>query len=40
MESTISKSMIRDISLAPQGKLKLDWVKAHMPLLNVAAHAI
>lgn len=26
--------MIRDIKLAPQGKLKLDWVKAHMPLLN------
>lgn len=28
------ESSIRDITLAPQGKLKLDWVKAHMPLLN------
>ena len=27
-------SKIRNIDLAPQGKLKLDWVKAHMPLLN------
>ncbi|WP_199624661.1 adenosylhomocysteinase [Paenibacillus alkalitolerans] len=27
-------SMIRDIKLAPHGKVKLDWVKAHMPLLN------
>jgi adenosylhomocysteinase len=29
-----NNSMIRDIKLAPQGKIKLDWVKAHMPLLN------
>lgn len=28
------ESMIRDIHLAPQGQLKLDWVAAHMPLLN------
>lgn len=28
------ESVIRDIKLAPNGKLKLDWVKAHMPLLN------
>lgn len=27
-------SKIRNIDLAPQGKLKLDWVKTHMPLLN------
>lgn len=27
-------SMIRDLTLAPQGKVKLDWVKSHMPLLN------
>jgi adenosylhomocysteinase len=33
MNST-NNSLIRDINLAPQGKLKLDWVKAHMPLLN------
>ncbi|WP_415839555.1 adenosylhomocysteinase [Paenibacillus tarimensis] len=26
--------MIKDITLAPEGKLKLDWVKAHMPLLQ------
>ncbi|NMA14552.1 MAG: adenosylhomocysteinase [Clostridia bacterium] len=28
-------SMIRDINLAPKGQLKLDWVRAHMPLLNL-----
>jgi len=28
------ESMIRNIGLAPQGQLKLDWVQAHMPLLN------
>ncbi|SFH82306.1 adenosylhomocysteinase [Tindallia magadiensis] len=27
-------SKIRNMDLAPQGKLKLDWVQAHMPLLN------
>lgn len=27
-------SMIRDLSLAPQGRLKLEWVQAHMPVLN------
>lgn len=34
MTKAHANSMIRDISLAPEGKLKLDWVKAHMPLLN------
>jgi adenosylhomocysteinase len=29
-----NNSMIRDIKLAPQGKMKLDWVKNHMPLLT------
>ena len=29
------KSMIRDIALAPQGHDKINWVKAHMPVLNV-----
>lgn len=29
------ESMIRDINLAPEGQLKLDWVQAHMPLLNM-----
>lgn len=28
-------SMIRDISLAPQGKVKIDWVKGYMPVLNM-----
>ncbi len=28
------ESTIKDINLAPQGQLKLDWVAAHMPLLN------
>ncbi|MDD2496988.1 MAG: adenosylhomocysteinase [Desulfitobacteriaceae bacterium] len=28
-------SMIHDINLAPEGQLKLDWVRAHMPLLNL-----
>ncbi len=28
------ESMIKDIGLAPTGIQKIDWVKAHMPLLN------
>ncbi|MFC5403046.1 adenosylhomocysteinase [Cohnella soli] len=28
------KSIVRDQSLAPEGKLKIDWVQAHMPVLN------
>lgn len=27
-------SIIKDIALAPEGHLKIDWVKAHMPVLN------
>jgi len=27
--------VIRDIKLAPEGRLKIDWVRAHMPVLNV-----
>ncbi|MFC5467153.1 adenosylhomocysteinase [Cohnella suwonensis] len=27
-------SIVRDPSLAPEGKLKIDWVQAHMPVLN------
>lgn len=34
MKSTIEKSVIRDIALAPEGHLKIDWVNAHMPVLN------
>lgn len=26
--------IVRDLSLAPPGELKIDWVKAHMPVLN------
>ncbi|SDC73785.1 adenosylhomocysteinase [Paenibacillus sp. UNCCL117] len=32
--STADRSIIRDISLAPEGHLKIDWVNAHMPVLN------
>lgn len=28
-------SMVRDMSLAPQGHDKINWVKEHMPVLNV-----
>ncbi len=26
--------IVRDINLAPSGRLKIDWVQAHMPVLN------
>ena len=29
------KSIVRDISLAPQGLAKIEWVKEHMPVLNL-----
>ncbi|GAV12241.1 adenosylhomocysteinase AhcY [Paenibacillus sp. NAIST15-1] len=29
-----NKSIIRDIALAPEGHLKIEWVQAHMPVLN------
>ncbi|WP_336772706.1 adenosylhomocysteinase [Paenibacillus sp. MMO-58] len=32
--STLEKSIIRDIALAPEGHLKIDWASAHMPVLN------
>lgn len=28
------ESIIRDIRLAPEGRLKIDWASAHMPVLN------
>jgi len=31
---SLQNSIIRDSSLAPEGKLKIDWVEAHMPVLN------
>lgn len=32
--TTKQQSSITDIKLAPNGHLKIDWVKAHMPVLN------
>ncbi|MBO9598757.1 MAG: adenosylhomocysteinase [Cohnella sp.] len=32
--TTKTKSIVRDLTLAPEGKLKIDWVQAHMPVLN------
>jgi adenosylhomocysteinase len=32
--NTVEKSIVRDMSLAPNGHLKIDWVKEHMPVLN------
>lgn len=32
--SSLERSIIRDITLAPQGHLKIDWASAHMPVLN------
>jgi len=31
---TALQSIVSDPSLAPEGKLKIDWVQAHMPVLN------
>ena len=33
-------SIIKDIALAPQGKQKIDWAKAHMPVLNGIAEDV
>jgi len=33
MKSTI-QSIVTDLSLAPEGHLKIDWASAHMPVLN------
>ncbi|BAD40682.1 adenosylhomocysteinase [Symbiobacterium thermophilum] len=34
MPSKVSVSTLRDPGLAPSGHQKIDWVKAHMPILN------
>lgn len=34
----MKQHVIRDIGLAPEGRLKIDWVKAHMPVLNTIRH--
>ncbi|OAB43159.1 adenosylhomocysteinase [Paenibacillus antarcticus] len=31
---SIENSIVRDMTLAPEGHLKIDWVEAHMPVLN------
>ena len=30
----VEQSLIRDLALAPEGRLKIDWVEAHMPLMR------
>ncbi|WP_018753263.1 adenosylhomocysteinase [Paenibacillus sanguinis] len=32
--TAIQNSVIADLKLAPEGHLKIDWVEAHMPVLN------
>ncbi|RRJ66671.1 adenosylhomocysteinase [Paenibacillus oralis] len=32
--AAIQNSIITDLKLAPEGHLKIDWVEAHMPVLN------
>lgn len=34
MNKALNRSIVRDMSLAPEGHLKIDWVRAHMPVLN------
>ncbi|GAB7387671.1 adenosylhomocysteinase [Bacillaceae bacterium] len=34
MQNARQKSVIRDINLAANGRLKIEWVKEHMPVLN------
>ncbi|NMO94787.1 adenosylhomocysteinase [Paenibacillus lemnae] len=31
---SVENSVIKDLALAPEGHLKIDWVEAHMPVLN------
>lgn len=32
--ASVQNSIIKDLKLAPEGHLKIDWVEAHMPVLN------
>ncbi|MDF2652961.1 MAG: adenosylhomocysteinase, partial [Paenibacillus sp.] len=32
--TSVEKSIVADKTLAPEGHLKIDWVQAHMPVLN------
>jgi adenosylhomocysteinase len=31
---TATNSIVRDMALAPEGRLKIEWARAHMPVLN------
>ena len=31
---SLKNSIVKDMALAPEGHLKIDWVEAHMPVLN------
>lgn len=31
---SLKNSVVKDMALAPEGHLKIDWVEAHMPVLN------
>ncbi|AOZ91685.1 adenosylhomocysteinase [Paenibacillus crassostreae] len=31
---SLENSIVKDMALAPEGHLKIDWVEAHMPVLN------
>lgn len=33
-QEVIKNSIVTDMNLAPEGHLKIDWVEAHMPVLN------
>lgn len=32
--NSMEKSVVRDLKLAPEGRLKINWAKQHMPVLN------
>jgi adenosylhomocysteinase len=32
--NAVAESIVKDMALAPNGHLKIDWVKEHMPVLN------
>jgi len=34
MSKAVESSIIKDLQLAPEGHLKIDWVEAHMPVLS------
>jgi adenosylhomocysteinase len=34
MMNPVEKSIVRDLNLAPNGRLKMDWAREHMPVLN------